>query len=211
MLVHLAVLALRVDDLTEADRLTSRALAIMERYNLKGVLPTLPVFPVGALVAAKSGRVEESRRHRAAAQEMLDRLDFVSPRSGLYAHLLLGQAAMAIGDWSLARESATEGRRARRLDPSATYLNAELDELLAVLAAENNTSTLVTPLTDAEFRVLRYLPTHLSLQEVADELNISRHTAKSHSVSIYRKLGVSSRSEAVTEALRLGIMPTQAS
>ena len=64
----------------------------------------------------------------------------------------------------------------------------------------------ISPLTGAELRVLPYLATHLSLQEIAEALIISRNTAKSHSVAIYRKLGVSSRSDAVAEARRLGLI-----
>ena len=54
--------------------------------------------------------------------------------------------------------------------------------------------------------MLAYLPTHFSLQEIAEQLIISRNTAKSHSVSIYRKLAVSSRSDAVDAARRLGLI-----
>jgi LuxR family maltose regulon positive regulatory protein len=55
-------------------------------------------------------------------------------------------------------------------------------------------------------RVLAYLPTQLSLQEIAEQLIISRNTAKSHSIAIYRKLGASSRSEAVDTARQLGLL-----
>ena len=48
------------------------------------------------------------------------------------------------------------------------------------------------------------LSTHLSFPEIADELFLSRHTIKSQAMSIYRKLGVSSRSQAVTRARELG-------
>ena len=44
------------------------------------------------------------------------------------------------------------------------------------------------------------------LQEIADRLVISRNTAKSQVASIYQKLGVSSRSDAVSRARRLGIL-----
>ncbi len=57
-------------------------------------------------------------------------------------------------------------------------------------------------LTMAELRVLHYLPTHLSLQEIADELHITRNTAKSHVVAIYRKLGTETRSDAVARGPR---------
>ena len=61
-------------------------------------------------------------------------------------------------------------------------------------------------LTPAELRLLDYLPTHLSMRDIADQLGVTRNTAKSQNVAIYRKLGVASRSDAVTEARRLGII-----
>ena len=57
-----------------------------------------------------------------------------------------------------------------------------------------------TPLTAAEMRVLRYLPTHLSFEAIADELIVSRNTVKTQAIAAYRKLGVSSRAEAVEQA-----------
>ena len=64
------------------------------------------------------------------------------------------------------------------------------------------------PLTEAECKVLQYLPTHFSIPQVAERLHLSRHTVKSHTVSIYRKLGVSSRPAAVELARTLGLFPT---
>jgi LuxR family maltose regulon positive regulatory protein len=63
-------------------------------------------------------------------------------------------------------------------------------------------------MTEAERKVLRYLPTHFSIPQLAEQLHLSRHTVKSHTVSIYRKLGVSSRPAAVEMARALGLLPT---
>jgi LuxR family maltose regulon positive regulatory protein len=52
-------------------------------------------------------------------------------------------------------------------------------------------------LTSAELRLIHFLPTHLSLQEIADRLYLSRATVKTEVASIYAKLGVPGRSEAV--------------
>jgi LuxR family maltose regulon positive regulatory protein len=60
-------------------------------------------------------------------------------------------------------------------------------------------------LTPAELRVLSFLATHFSLQEIADRLYLSRPTVKTHVASIYDKLGVPGRSEAVEVIERLGI------
>jgi LuxR family transcriptional regulator, maltose regulon positive regulatory protein len=61
-------------------------------------------------------------------------------------------------------------------------------------------------LTAAELRVLPMLGTHMSGPEIAGELFISPHTVKSHQLSLYRKLGVSTRSQAVARARELGLL-----
>ena len=63
-----------------------------------------------------------------------------------------------------------------------------------------------TPLTPAEMRVLRYLPTHLTFDAIAEELFVSRNTVKTQAIAIYRKLGVSSRAQAVEQACGLGLL-----
>ena len=61
-------------------------------------------------------------------------------------------------------------------------------------------------LTGAELRLLPYLATHLMFPEIATRLFISRNTVKSEAVSIYRKLGVGSRSEAIERAVEVGLL-----
>ena len=50
------------------------------------------------------------------------------------------------------------------------------------------------------------LSTHLSFPEIAEELFLSRNTIKSEAISIYRKLGAASRSQAVTRSRELGLL-----
>jgi LuxR family maltose regulon positive regulatory protein len=65
---------------------------------------------------------------------------------------------------------------------------------------------LLEPLSARETVVLRYLPTLLSNQEIAGELFVSVNTVKTHLKSIYRKLGVSDRREAVRLARELRLV-----
>jgi LuxR family transcriptional regulator, maltose regulon positive regulatory protein len=65
----------------------------------------------------------------------------------------------------------------------------------------------VAPLTERELTVLRLLPTQLSTREIGRELSVSVNTVRSQVQAIYRKLGVSSRAEAVTQAHQLGLLP----
>jgi LuxR family maltose regulon positive regulatory protein len=61
-------------------------------------------------------------------------------------------------------------------------------------------------LSDAESKVLRYLPTHLTAAEIASELCVSSNTVKTHMRHLYAKLGVHRRSEAVERARAFGLL-----
>ena len=65
---------------------------------------------------------------------------------------------------------------------------------------------LLEPLSQAETRVLRYLPTKLSVPEIADQLYLSVNTVKTHMRHLYDKLGVHRRHEAVERARALGLL-----
>ena len=63
-------------------------------------------------------------------------------------------------------------------------------------------------LTEAELRVLRLLPTHYTLGQVADLLLVTRSTVKTHVYRVYRKLRVHNRAAAVAKAQALGLLRT---
>jgi LuxR family maltose regulon positive regulatory protein len=64
----------------------------------------------------------------------------------------------------------------------------------------------VAGLSHAELRLLPFLATHLSFAEIGARLYVSRNTVKTQALSIYRRFGVSNRSNAVAEAERLGLI-----
>jgi LuxR family maltose regulon positive regulatory protein len=66
------------------------------------------------------------------------------------------------------------------------------------------------PLSNAEIRVLRYQPTHLSAPEIASQLHVSTSTVKTHLRNLYAKLGAHSRAEAVESARDLGLLAPSA-
>lgn len=72
--------------------------------------------------------------------------------------------------------------------------------------ANSSAAILTEDLTERELTVLELLASHLSMPEIATELYISRHTVKSHVSNIYRKLGASSRSDAVRTARDLRLL-----
>ena len=82
----------------------------------------------------------------------------------------------------------------------AEHLRAELSR------ARGSAAQGASALTAAELRLLPLLSTHLSFPEIAAEMFLSRNTIKSEAMSIYRKLRVSSRSQAVARSRELGLL-----
>jgi LuxR family maltose regulon positive regulatory protein len=89
---------------------------------------------------------------------------------------------------------------------------ALITEIRSVLAGRMPEPSPVTaqpplePLSNSEIRVLRYLPTNLSVPEIASELYVSRNTVKTHIQRLYAKLGTHRRGEAVERARALGLL-----
>jgi LuxR family transcriptional regulator, maltose regulon positive regulatory protein len=83
-------------------------------------------------------------------------------------------------------------------------------ELLRTLEGENGAPVLpielLEPLSEREGEVLRFLPTMMSNADIASELFVSVNTVKTHVKSIYRKLDVGRRQEAVRRARQLHIL-----
>jgi LuxR family maltose regulon positive regulatory protein len=93
-----------------------------------------------------------------------------------------------------------------RPDPFTEQLVAAALEVRATQPRNAASSRALTePLTAAEQRILTLLPTSTYLQ-IADTLYISRNTVKTHLRSIYQKLGVASRSEALERAVDLRLL-----
>lgn len=120
---------------------------------------------------------------------------------------MLARAAARLTDIPRARTLLAEASRAGRRMPDAPSVGRWLDEawaeldLRAAVALDGSSS-----LTLAELRILRFLPTHLSFREIGDRLHVSTNTVKSQAHAVYRKLDACSRSEAVEQAARLGLV-----
>jgi LuxR family maltose regulon positive regulatory protein len=151
----------------------------------------------------------------------------------VHAYLLEAIARDALGDAGAARRALERGldlARPERLlfpfliDPAPALLErhrrhgtahaALISEILNLLAGKRPAAApehqqsrgLLEPLSKAETRVLRYLPTSLSVPEIADQLCLSVNTVRTHTRHIYDKLGAHHRHEVVDLARGLGLL-----
>ncbi len=94
---------------------------------------------------------------------------------------------------------------ANRPDPYLTQLISHAERAVPA-TAEDKSGSMIEPLTVREREVLGYLPSHLSVPDIATKIYVSPNTVKSHLKSIYRKMGAASRGDAVTIAVSRGLL-----
>jgi ATP/maltotriose-dependent transcriptional regulator MalT len=125
------------------------------------------------------------------------------------------QAGRALVHLSMRAEQAGPSRQAagildtRSPDWAAPWVELEaLAQQLAVTghAPEPDTVAMLEQLSHREVEVLRYLPSVLTAGEIGAELCVTVNTVKAHLRSIYRKLGVTRRRDAVVRAHQYGIL-----
>jgi ATP/maltotriose-dependent transcriptional regulator MalT len=98
-------------------------------------------------------------------------------------------------------------RRRLTTDPNIELVDrAELAEAVITLPPVRRADPLIESLTTREHEVLALVADGLSNRDVAHELAISEHTVKFHLASVFGKLGVSTRTEAVQRGVRLGVI-----
>jgi len=160
-----------------------------------------------ARVARHRGQTDAARAHLAIVEESLPALSGALPYLAIQARLMYARSALALGDEASARRRLDEIRelirRAGNLDkflPSADEVGGQL------LAAENKVAKDIR-LTGAELRLIPLLSTQLTFREIGEQLHLSQHTVKAEAISIYRKLGETSRSRAVERSRSLGLLP----
>ena len=125
----------------------------------------------------------------------------MSPWPTIIGLLALAQVLIARGDRSEARAVLTEARAILEVYPDAGIFPNLLERQERKLrkTRANWAGSIDGRLTERELEVLRLLHTELSVSELGKLLYVSPSTVKTHVKSVYRKLGVSSRKEAVEQ------------
>ncbi|HEY7070945.1 MAG TPA: LuxR C-terminal-related transcriptional regulator [Acidimicrobiales bacterium] len=158
---------------------------------------------VDGLLAAV--REDGNRRQRFEAAALAARAAAQDGDLAAARRALGGVAALAQREGAL-RTFLDEGFDIRDLvtAPAAPGLSVAAASVRASQAQAG--VALVEALSERELSVLRYLPSRLSNREIGDELYVSLNTVKSHLKTIYRKLDVDRRDDAVRRARQLGLL-----
>jgi LuxR family maltose regulon positive regulatory protein len=202
---QLSLLARARNDLERADLLSGQAREIAQ----EGELEAYPTFAIAlaasALTALRHGYWAEGRELVAASEPLRPSVTQALPWLAVSTRLELARCYLTFRDAAATRALVAEIDAILEVRPRL----GNLAEQAAQLRSEAR--TLAAPaeaapagLTGAELRLLPLLATHLSFREIADQLNVSRNTVKTQAISIYRKLGVSGRSEAMAAAAGRG-------
>ncbi len=175
----------------------------------------LDEYWVGALAHVANGRVLRHARKLREAETELERAVSLGRRGvGVvdmaYALLMLADLRSELGDGRSARELVVDAREriANAPDPGPPVprLLEQAERNLHLAAPHDLGSIVVEEVTAREHAVLKLLPTGLSAREIGDQLGVSRNTIKTHTKSLYRKLGATGRRDAVARGRQLGLL-----
>ena len=187
--------------------LAGQAGAVLRRARLEECYVTSLVCAAQARVALHGGDVLAARQQLVRAQRLRPLLTYAIPHLAVQARIELARAHLAMADAAGARTLVREIDELLKRRPDLGTLTGEAQALRTRLSKERGRSVPgASSLTAAELRILPLLTTHLSFVEIGAELFLSPHTIKAEARSLYRKLGVASRSQAVALSRELGLL-----
>jgi len=205
-LAERCLVAIQRNDWGQAETLAEQALAALQAGQLDDYIMSPLVHVVAGRTALHRGDLPGVKEHLARAARLRPLLTSAIPFLAVQTLLELGRAYLLLDDVAGARAVLRQARDVLQLRPDLGILPAQVEELRARLDVAHGASQGASSLTTAELRLLPLLATHLTLPEISQRLYLSKHTVKSQAVSLYRKLGATSRSEAVQRVQEIGLL-----
>ncbi len=201
---YLAFAAAEMDNRRDAQRWAVEATWLVAKEHLDGTVYSAIASTAGALAHQQRGDHTEAARQ---LENVRRARPLLRGAPWLRADLALRCAdiSLDLGDLAGALDFTQVAGDALQGYPDAGTLPARLQCLEERIRHGQDYG-----LTPAELRLIAFLPTHLSLKEIADRLYLARATVKTHVASIYDKLGVPGRSEAVQIIEQSGLGSTDA-
>ncbi len=206
LLAERGIVAIERDDWAAADTFAEQALAIVQGGQFDEYWTSALVYASAARVALQQGEPVRARRYVALAARTRPLLSYALPVISVQALLEMARAYLALADPGGARAVLRQAEDIFQQRPALGILSQRAAELRATVDTIRAGAPGASSLTTAELRLLPLLPTHLSFREIGERLYVSRHTVKTQAISIYRKLGVSSRSATIDRMHELGLL-----
>jgi LuxR family maltose regulon positive regulatory protein len=203
---ELALIAMDRGRWAEAAERTERALAVIDDHRMHDYATGVLTFAAAARLGVLRGDLDEADRQIKRAMRARLSCTFVLPFLAVGTRVQLAKVHLIRGEYS------TAGHLLREIDdillhrPDLGALVDRASELRELLTSSRQGQAAGAPLSPAELRLLPYLQTHLMLGEIGERLFVSRNTVRTQVASIHRKLGVSSRGDAVVQATKIGLL-----
>jgi LuxR family maltose regulon positive regulatory protein len=196
---------------TRGDEAGSEAMAVQARalvadHGLDGHVKSVIAFAASARYGLLAGKFEEVRRDLATARALRPQLTHALPWYSVQTSIELARVELTLLDVPGARAWLSHADEIARRRPDLGVLPGQVRDLEGEIdRVAQAQEERVSALTAAELRLLPFLATHLSFREIGEHLHVTRNTVKTQAISVYRKLGVSSRSKAIERAVELGL------
>jgi LuxR family maltose regulon positive regulatory protein len=202
-----SLVAMARSEWDRAEVLAEKARAVLRQAGIEESFATPLICALRARAAMHRGDVPAACRELVSAQRLRPLLTYALPYLAVQARIELVRVHLALADQPGARALMREVDDVLRRRPDLGTLVGEAEALRVQLSRERGSGVPgASALTAAELRLLPLLSTHLSFPEIGEELFLSRHTIKSQANAIYRKLGASSRTQAVSRSRELGLL-----
>src|SRR6202044_3106802 len=181
-----------------------RAVAIVEAGHFEDYWTSALVYAWATRAALHEGDISQARFYLGRASRLRPLLTYALPVVSVQALVEMARSYIALADPGGAAAALMQVHDILQQRPDLGHLPRLAAQLEARLATLKAGAVGASSLTAAEMRLL---PTHLSFREMGERLFVSSHTVRTQAYSVYRKLGVSSRSEAVARVHELGLDP----
>ncbi len=205
-LAWLGIIAIIEGNRAAGFRQIMRAAALGREHHLDRLSTGAHSLTAEAFALALQHDLPAAERTLAVARRQTVALGDIAPWFAVCGRILQARTAMLLGDGATARLLLAEVRTLMTPDLRDSLAQDLLDETESALRTLAVDGVSADALTTAELRVLQFLPSHLTFRQIGEHLFLSQNTVKTHALSIYRKLGVSSRDESVVRARSLGLV-----
>ena len=206
-LAERSLLAIAAGAWEAGERYLSDAWSLARKANLEDYPPVTLLHAVAARIALHKGDRPHASAELTQAQRLRPGLTYALPYLAVQARIELARCHLALSDFAAAQILLREVAEVRTRRPGLGAFAEQAEDLQVELSRTRGSfAPGASALTAAELRLLPLLTTHLSFPEIAEEIFLSPNTVKSQAMSIYRKLGASSRHQAVTRSRQLGLL-----